>query len=96
MDAGSRMTHSLTFTGHARAMLRERGIDRGWVERVVQTPEWTKPDPADPTVTRAFGRIAEHGGRTLRVVHIDDGMGRRIITVFFDRTRGSGPPGGPS
>ena len=49
------MTHPLTFTGHARAMLRERGIDRGWVERVVQTPEWTEPDPGDPTVTRAFG-----------------------------------------
>jgi hypothetical protein len=66
-------------------MLNARAIERGWVERVLEMPEWTKRDPRNPNINQAFGRIAEARGKVLRVVYIDLRDQRRVITAFFDR-----------
>ncbi|HEV2561508.1 MAG TPA: DUF4258 domain-containing protein [Rhizomicrobium sp.] len=74
----------IRFTAHAEAMLRERGIERAWVERVLTSPEWHEPDPNDPALKRAFGAISEAGGKILRVVYTASDTENRIVTVFFD------------
>jgi len=78
---------NLVFTQHAKDMLIERGIDRAWLETTIRDPEAIEPDPKRPGVLRAFRRIPEHGGRTLRVVYAPAGDSLKILTVFFDRNR---------
>ena len=56
-----------------------------WVEQVVAAPALRSPDPNDPAVERFFGRIAERGGRTLRVVVNTNVAPWRVVNVFFDR-----------
>lgn len=75
----------LRYTAHAEAMLAERSIKREWVETVLATPEWTESDPRHAGARRAYGRIADAAGRVLRVVYIEDGGGRRVLTTYFDR-----------
>lgn len=75
----------LRFTVHAKAMLAERAIKREWVETVLAAPEWTEADPHQAGGRRAYGRIAEAAGRVLRVVYIEHGSGRRVLTTYFDR-----------
>jgi len=75
----------LRYTLHADDMLVERKIERAWVEAVMAAPEWTEPDPRWVGLRRAYGRVAEAGGRILRVVFADEGDGRRIVSAFFDR-----------
>jgi hypothetical protein len=79
------------FTVHALAVMAERNIAAAWVERVLEAPEWREEDSPGPPLWRAFARIPEFGDRTLRVVYHDDGIERRVITVFFDRNRRLGP-----
>ena len=73
-------------TLHAARRMEQRGLDQAWVEETVRRPDWTEPDPVDPSLTRAFGRIAAMEGRVLRVVfsrpsaHVV-----RIVTAFLDR-----------
>ena len=90
-DRGARPLH---FTLHALTAIGERGIQREWVARVVSKPEWTEPDAIQPEVQLAFGRIPEARGRILRVVYADSEGERRIITAFFDRTKGRKTGGG--
>jgi len=78
---------ALLFTRHAEDMLIERGIDRAWVETTIYEPESVDPDPAQPGVFRAYRRIAERGGRFLRVVYVPGDQNIRVLTAFFDRTR---------
>jgi hypothetical protein len=73
----------IRFTHHAETMLVERGIEREWVERVLTAPLWRETDPNNPALKRAFGDVAEAGGKILRVVYSDDPE-PRIVTVFFD------------
>jgi hypothetical protein len=80
---------ALLFTRHAEDMLTERGIDRAWVEAAVHEPESVEPDPAKLGVFRAYRRIAERGGRFLRVVYVPGEQSIRVLTAFFDRTRRS-------
>ena len=76
---------SLVFTVHAQTMLLERKLQLTWIEAVVERPEWTEVDLSNVGATRAFGTIAEAGGKVLRVVYTEDGDQRRVITTFFDR-----------
>jgi Domain of unknown function (DUF4258) len=70
---------------HARHVVVERKLAEEWIAQVVQSPEFTEPDPTQPVAVRAFGRIAAIGNGTLRVVYYDTGTEYRVITVFFDR-----------
>ena len=71
--------------------MAERGLSQSWVERVAAAPEWTEPDPR-VGVVRAFGRIAEAGGRVLRVAIVERGGTRVVLSAMFDRARkGKGP-----
>ncbi len=78
------MAPPLRFTAHAELRIRQRGLARAWVERVTGSPEWTEPDPR-PGVVRGFGRVAEAGGRVLRVAYIDWSGVRHILSASFDR-----------
>jgi hypothetical protein len=46
---------ALVLTRHAQAKMRERAILRSWVEQTARNPQWTEPEPLDPTVERRFG-----------------------------------------
>ena len=65
--------------------LGERGLERQWVERVATDPEWTEPSRARVGVDLRFGRIAEAGGKALRVTTVDEDGVRVVITAHFDR-----------
>lgn len=58
-----------------------RGIEDGWIERVVGDPvhEVVQSDGR----IRRWGRISEAGGRYLRVVLLEDG--ETVHNAFFDR-----------
>ncbi|MBU6443616.1 MAG: DUF4258 domain-containing protein [Alphaproteobacteria bacterium] len=77
-------TGKIEFTAHSATMLRERRIERSWVERVLTAPDWQEPDPTDPAAARAFGAIAEARGKILRVVYTPIEGGVRVVTAFFD------------
>jgi hypothetical protein len=49
------------------------------------SPNWIEPDPRDPEVTRAFGRIKEAGGKVLRVAYSDRLDGRYVLLWSFRR-----------
>ncbi len=79
----------IVFSRHAEDMIVERGIERAWIEQTVREPESVEADPTRPGVVRAFRRVAERGGRFLRVVYAQTEDVTRIITVFFDRGKRS-------
>jgi hypothetical protein len=79
---------AIRLTGHARTVCGERVIELAWVESVLNSPETTEPDALRPGHYLAFGRIAERGGRVLRVVYTDRDGDRWVVTAFFDRKRG--------
>lgn len=70
---------------HAQEALDRRNIAFEWVERTLAAPDFTGPDPNDPSLTRSFKAIDEAGGRILRVVHRPDGDDILVATVYFDR-----------
>jgi hypothetical protein len=73
-------------TRHAAERLAERGIPLSWVEDALRAPDWTEPDPGDPTLRRAYRRIAAMEHRVLRVVFFQAEPDLcRLITAFFDR-----------
>ena len=74
-------------TQHARKVLQERGIDVRWMERTLDSPEWTTPEPNDPAIERRFRRIPEYGNRVLRVAVNVTVEPNRVVSVFFDRTQ---------
>lgn len=89
--------HSPRFhlTAHADTMLRERKIERSWVERVLASPDWQEPD-RDTSKRRSFGAIPEAGGKVLRVVYTPIDGGVRVVTAFFDaRAKRPLPRSGP-
>jgi hypothetical protein len=75
----------LHLTGHALDELSERGLERQWVERVATDPEGMKPSRVRAGVDLRFGRIAEAGGKVLRVTTIDEGDVWVVIATHFDR-----------
>jgi Domain of unknown function (DUF4258) len=76
----------LELSEHARLRIEQRKLDPRWIEQVIRCPEWREPEPSDPALERRFGRIAEMGGRVLRVVILPISSERcRVVTLFFDR-----------
>ena len=75
----------LQFTRHAQDVIVERSLNHSWIEKTVRSPEWSIPDPHRPGVEWRFHTISEFGGRTLRVVCIENAEEIRILTAFFDR-----------
>lgn len=76
-----------TYGDHALGTLVDRQIDRAWVERTVEEPESTEPDPKHPERVRAFRPVPERDGRVLRVVYVPSAEGVHIVTMFLDRSR---------
>jgi hypothetical protein len=74
----------LVMRKHALDQIADRKLDRAWVERVALRPEWTQPDDK-PGVMRHYGAIPEFGYRVLRVVVVDRGLERHVLTAHFDR-----------
>ena len=78
----------IAYTKHAETVMAERRIDPIWVERIIRSPERSGSDPMSPERTRVFGRVAEFGGRWLRVVYEVETEAILIVTAFFDRNAG--------
>ncbi len=64
-------------------MLKERGIAREWVMRVIAEPART--ERRDDGTVHYLKPIPECEGRVLRVVTGTEGESPRIVTAFFDR-----------
>jgi Domain of unknown function (DUF4258) len=75
-----------TLTKHAETMLKERGIQLDWLERILMNPSQQQMDLTDPALKHAIGPIAENGDRLLRVIYNDSVTPIRVVTVYFDRT----------
>jgi len=73
------------YTAHASLVMTERGIERRWVERVLESPSETRKDALDPDLSHAVGLVPEFGGRVLRVVYNHKVNPPRVVTAFFDR-----------
>jgi len=71
---------------HAAAVIARRNIDLEWIEWVLLNPHRTERGKNDQSLVHAFGRIAERGGRVLRVVYNANVVPPRIVTAYFDRT----------
>ena len=80
---GSR--EDLVYTLHAEEALRERGIQREWIELVVRAPALRIPDPDDTEVERFYKSIPENGDRVLRVAVNTNATPWRVLSAFFVR-----------
>ena len=78
-------------TAHAATAIAKRGIDPEWIGRVLSGPEWVEQHASDPALRHALARIAEHGGRVLRVVYNADAKPLRVVTAYFDRRQRGKP-----
>ena len=76
---------ALILTKHAQEKIAREGFDLSWIEATITAPERTAPDPDDPTLTRAWRRIPQRGGRVLRVVFRPAGADVVVVSVFLDR-----------
>lgn len=78
----------IDFSLHAIDVMEQREIMIEWVVRVIDDPALVLPDGLDPSLFRAFGSVAERGGRVLGVVYNPgkEGDSVWIVTAFFDRT----------
>src|SRR5207248_5694320 len=63
----------IRLTKHAVESIEKRNLDLEWIERTLASPDFTRHDPRDRTLTRSFKAIAETGGRIMRVVHRAEG-----------------------
>jgi hypothetical protein len=75
----------IIYTAHAATGIREREIERRWVERTAREPEWSTSDPGHVEVERRFRLIPERDDRILRVAVVETPEEIRIITAFLDR-----------
>jgi hypothetical protein len=75
-------------TKHAVDVIAEREINPDWVEFVLQHPNYQLADDDDGSLTQYFARIADHGNRLLRVVVNTEAVPNRVVTCYFDRTKG--------
>jgi hypothetical protein len=74
-------------TQHARDALEKRRIAVAWVERVLDRPEGTEPDPVGAALEHRLAAIPEFGNRVLRVIVNTAAAPPRVITAYFDRRR---------
>ena len=81
-------TQELVFTKHAEHVMAERGLDEEFIRRAVTSPDLVQHQP-DGT-THYLRMSPEHGGRWLRVVTVESGPERKVVTAFLDRRLGRG------
>jgi len=75
----------LRFTRHAATdRMPLYGLTQDVVEAIVRRPEWTEPDPDDPTVERRFGRPPGFA-RHVRVACVEEEDHIRVLSAFPDR-----------
>ncbi|MFC3076324.1 DUF4258 domain-containing protein [Shinella pollutisoli] len=79
------MLKLLRYSLHAETVIRERGLDRAWVEATVRAPDWRTDDPGGPDIERLYRSINALEGRVLRVVVVEASDEIRIISAFVDR-----------
>ena len=72
-------------TKHAETMLKERGIQLDWLERILLDPVRQHMDLTDPALKHAIDPVAENGDRLLRVICNDTVKPSRLVTAYFDR-----------
>ena len=70
-------------TFHFVDMLRERGIDRKWVDATLNNPDRTE-DLSDGT-RHYIKQIAEFDNRWLRIIVNTELEPNKCVTAFFDR-----------
>ena len=75
----------LILTKHAHDKIAFHGLNPAWIEATITNPEHTDRDPRDASLTRAWRRFPELGGRILRVVFRPAGTDIVVVTVTFDR-----------
>ncbi|SIT56267.1 conserved hypothetical protein [Mesorhizobium prunaredense] len=75
----------LLYTNHAETVIRQRSLDKRWIERAVWEPDWQAADVKDTSVIRLYKQVPENGGRILRVVCVATPEEIRIPSVYFDR-----------
>jgi Domain of unknown function (DUF4258) len=75
----------LILTTHAQQKVARFRLDVAWIEAAIANPQHTDRDPDDASLTRAWRRIPERGGRALRVVFRPAGADIVVVTAFFDR-----------
>jgi len=80
-----RSTKPVVYSTHARTAMRERALEKAWLEAAVFEPDWRLPDPVDADVERRFKPVPERDGRVMRVAVVETDDEIRIITAFFDR-----------
>ncbi len=73
-------------TQHAEDALDQRKIPREWLERALQAPRRTAPDPVDAALEHRLIIIPEHDNRVLRVIVNIQVNPVRVVTLYFDRT----------
>jgi hypothetical protein len=81
---GANVPKPIQYRLHAEQAMAERAIEREWVERTVNAPERTEPDP-DPELQRRFRAIPERDGRILRVVCAENDAIILVVTACLDR-----------
>jgi len=72
-------------TQHAQTVMRERDLRLDWIEAAAVSPDWTEPDPQDPSIQRRFRAVPERDNRILRVACVETVEEIRIVSAFFDR-----------
>ncbi len=68
--------------------MAERSIGEELVRTAVASPDRVEGHP-DGTM-HYLRMVGERGGRWLRVVTVESGSRRKVVTVFFDRRLGRG------
>lgn len=71
---------------HAEITLRERNINRFWLDTAMNQPDLQLPHEDDSALQYVFKCIPEFGNRVLRVVYNQTKEPPVIVTVYFDRT----------
>lgn len=70
---------------HAETVVRERRLEKAWIEATVSNPDWVEPDPAGNGAERRYRQLPECGNRHMRVVCVETASEIRIISAFLDR-----------
>jgi len=65
----------LRYSLHAETVIRQRNLDKRWIELTVSAPDWREADPADSEIERCYRSIPERGGRYLRVACVENRRG---------------------
>lgn len=68
---------------HFTDMLKERGIQREWADRAIETPD--RIENHEDGTKHYIKQIPEYGNRWLRVIVNVTSMPEKRVTAFFDR-----------